>query len=367
MNPSDIANDPELLELFLRDMERQSDLWKPTNYWKGQCRRMQQQLSVAGLAGFRTNWQLMRGIDLGPKQAGMNRRAPWRSPLTGWLARRLPPTSRYEREIEDVIAAADAANMAHIDVEIALLYQLLRQSTCAATILSKVEDSGIGNPNLYAFDGRRYSSNLLHHVALLALMFRLSGTTTGCRRVVEIGGGYGALPEILVKLQADALDYFVAIDIPPLVYVTTQYLKAVFPGRVVDYREVRSAGAISPADIRGKILVIPPWTVPALRLEYDLFWNSASFQEMEDEVVDNYLEHIGGASRSIFINTLTAGHRQGLGGQLHPISFDKLAREIRAKGFADSPMPADGIERSVCCAVLPRHTAALFTRSRADG
>ena len=362
MNAPSVHNDPELLDLFIRDMDSQSNLWKPTNYWKWQCIRMQQQLNATGLAGFRRNWQVMRGVDLGPKQAGLITPPVFKSSIANWLSRRDPLCRRYATYVESLIEQSNSANDAHIRVQLSLMYHFLKKGEHSNPILAETRDSGIGEPHQYYFEGNAYSSNMLHHICLLSLLCSINGKND-YRRIIEIGGGYGALPETIIRMRRGEIGYFVCVDIPPLVYVATQYLKAVFPGMVTDYRDVRTTPRISESDITGRILVIPPWRVPALDLNFDLLWNSASFQEMEVDVIDNYLSCLGPKTPNIFINTLTEGHREGAGGQLERIDFDKLMRLIESKGYeCHKPMDAS-VEATVYRSVLPRHSAALFCKS----
>ena len=356
-----LLDDPELLDLFLEDMDRQSDLWKPTNYWKGHCARMRRELERHGLKGFRRNWNLMRGVDLGPKEVTLTR-APivGESALARW-ARRLSLCRQAEEYVDELVARANASGEAHMKRQMSLLYNLLQQGERAKVVCSRVDDSGAGDPHLYVLDGRQYSSNMLHHIVLLSLLFHDAGTDE-YQRVLEIGGGYGALAEALHKYRDVGSGYFVEVDIPPLVYVTTQYLKALFPEKVVDYRQVRNSSRITARDIQGKILVIPPWSVPALDLRFDLLWNSISFQEMEPDVVTNYLEFVGPVTNQIFINTRTAGHRKGLGGQVEQITFDWLADRLASMGYSRMAR-ADCVEAAAFRSMLPLHSAALFART----
>ncbi len=79
-------------------------------------------------------------------------------------------------------------------------------------------------------------------------------------------------------------------DIPPQLYVAHQYLKAVFPDRVVPYGTI-SAWRVAPS------ICCHLGTFPRLReLRPSLFWNAASFQEMEPHVVRNYLETVDEAA-----------------------------------------------------------------------
>ena len=50
------------------------------------------------------------------------------------------------------------------------------------------------------------------------------------------------------------------------------------------------------------IVHIPSWKFPIIeQLDVDLFWNSASFQEMEPDVVDNYIKYVNQNARHIYL------------------------------------------------------------------
>lgn len=360
-----IQDDLELLRLFLSDMSQQSALWQPTSYWQGHCERIGKELAVRGLKDFRQNWNLMRGVDLGFKYTGLDS-LNLRPSRISRLFTGVPPVrellNQYENHLSKVRETWDRTLHQHLQREAAMLFALLSRGETSSEILRRVSDSGVGLPDSYDFDGHRHTSNLLHHICLFALTLQAEGATD-CSRVIEIGGGYGALPELWRKLGRGMPDgYFVEIDIPPLVYVTTQYLRAIFPGDVIDYREIRQAKRLTASDINGKIVVIPPWLVPTLDLEFDLLWNSISFQEMEHEVVENYLDHLAKGTRSIFINTRTQGHRKGLGGQRDPITFRWLGDRLAARGYEARHFDEGSVEWAAFRAVLPHHSAGLFTK-----
>jgi len=357
-----INNDPELLEIFIQDMSRQSDVWKPTNYWKGYCKRIKQELDRVGLGEFRRNWNLIKGYTNIPTPKRTVLGNSKKSKLLN-LITYIPPfnviRNRYDNYIDSLISKLNF----NFQKENALISHLLNEGEYSNSILSKVEDSCVGNPISYEFNGRKYSSNILNQICLLSLLFHFVGSSKSFKKIIEIGGGYGALPEILFKYSNGEIEYFVEVDIPPLVYITTQYLKAVFPDKVIDYREVRNMKTITQSDINGKILVIPPWLLPSLNVDFDLFWNSASFQEMEHNVVDNYLDFICKKANNIFINTLTEGHKKGVGGQLEPITFQWICSRIVSTGYNQLQFNRECVEKSAFQIELPKYSIGFFTKT----
>jgi len=315
-----------------------------------------------GLNGFRRNWNLIKGYGSIPTLKRTVLGNSKKSKLLK-LITYFPPfnviCNRYEKYIDSLISNSNSI----IQKQNALLYHLLNEGKYSNSILSKVEDDCIGNPISYEFNERKYSSNILHQICLLSLLFHFEGSSKSFKKILEIGGGYGALPEILFKYNNGEIEYLVEVDIPPLVYITTQYLKAVFPDKVIDYREIKNMQTITQSDINGKILVIPPWVLPSLNVDFDLFWNSASFQEMEYNVVDNYLDIICKKANNIFINTLTEGHKKGAGGQLEPITFQWICSKIVSMGYIQQQFNRECVEKTVFHTELPKYSIGFFTKT----
>lgn len=359
--PAAIEDDLDLLDMFLGDMRDQQDFWKPTAYWLDYCDRITVEIRRSGLKDFRRNWNLIKGYGNTPV---VERFEPFESPLARRLyrsVRRVPPFRQLEARDDKSIKAHERQLVAAAANQASLLHALLSEGEHSRAILEKTFETRVGNPVLFDIAGKRYSPNLLRRINAFALLVQ-SAPQASLRRVIEIGGGYGVMPEILMRHLDGDIDYFVAVDIPPIVHIQTQYLKAVFPGRVADYREFRDHTKIGSADIAGRILVVPPWMLPRLDLDYQLFYNSASFQEMEPDIVANYLDTLSERSERIFITSLTDGHKAGARGQKSRISFDWLAGELAARGFARKAMPAQTAEARAFAADLPNYSYGNFER-----
>ena len=60
-------------------------------------------------------------------------------------------------------------------------------------------------------------------------------------------------------------------------------------------------------DHKGKILCLG-WKFPMIEeIPVDLFWNASSFQEMEPEVVANYLKFVNRAAKSVYLLEVMGG------------------------------------------------------------
>ncbi len=156
--------------------------------------------------------------------------------------------------------------------------------------ICELEASTIGNPeDVFSIDGKTYTTSTLYYYLHYAyccqyMNFDLIDT------VMEIGSGSGKQIEIIKKLHPDICFYI--FDMPLQLYVCEQYLSALFPNSVVSYEKTRLMKRI-PEQRKGKIFIFGNWKLPELTdLNYDLFWNSASLQEMEPDVALNYLKYV---------------------------------------------------------------------------
>lgn len=158
--------------------------------------------------------------------------------------------------------------------------------------LSQCTESKVGNPDeQWEFEGRTYSRSMLNYLNGLVFL-KQNIDTSGIRRVIEVGGGFGTLGEIL--LWDSSREYaYVDVDIPPTAYASSYYLSSLYPdGQFVDYLTVRNCEAVSAESLMGKAAVICPWQLKKVQGPFDLLVNFISFQEMEPEVVEHYLDHM---------------------------------------------------------------------------
>ena len=152
--------------------------------------------------------------------------------------------------------------------------------------LTKCPTTPYGNPeDLVEIDGKYWSTTHLQYCVMLADAARFIPFKHDSV-VCELGTGMGRNIEIMAHLFPNAT--FLVFDIPPQLYVAHQYLLKVFGSRVIGYREAK--GSLPGVLPRGKIIILPTSRMPAwASTKIDVFWNSASFQEMEPAVVSNYL------------------------------------------------------------------------------
>ena len=260
-----------LLELMLADLEGAPELYRPTNFWQTGLEKVVADLRERGFAEFRRHPSAT--FFYAPRYAPVSRPAAALSRAFGMAG---TPGKLISERIDQVpVARAHHATVRALD------------PADRAPYLDGFSESTVGAPTeQLVFDGRRFSRSSLNYLRGLVMLKR-AAPDLDVSTVLEIGGGFGTLGEILVP-RNDGIRY-IDVDIPPVAAVATHYLREVLGGsRVLDYAATREQEKIVIDEIAEPATVLCPWQLPRLTGTVDLFANFISFQEMEPEVVQNY-------------------------------------------------------------------------------
>jgi putative sugar O-methyltransferase len=290
-----------LLELMLHDQASVPEAYKPTNYWLNYEKRLVPELRREGLRDFRRRknsvLKSLGATDLKP--------ASYYSPLSlrhyyCRLAYRSIYKSRYK-------AAKEFGNRN------------------MAQPIDRLEATMVGSPkDVFSVDGKLYTTRLLYYYIHYAYCCKYVDFNT-IDTIMELGAGSGKQIEVIKKLHPHTTFY--VFDIAPQLYICQQYLSALFPDSVISYRQTRTMNEL-PEEHVGKILIFGSWKISELAgLSYDLFWNSASFQEMEPNIVSNYLKYTNQQTkRYVYLFELMKGMpralKEGSHGVLEPTTFE---------------------------------------------
>lgn len=305
-----IQDNPELLEIMFADMQKADVLYRPTNYWSVYQKKLMPVLAKEGISRFRASDCKVFG-SFGVSQTPLTLMAQWyRSDQhhTSMLERIL--FSLYEKK--PAFALIMKQHRATLQAFREACFHFTLRGDQDHQLLS-IGDSGLGDPqdlftpnkitnNYYTLSFLRY----YHHLQWV----RQFVDFTAVRSVLELGCGYGGQIEVIRKLYPNIR--LIVCDIPPQLYISEQYLKAVFPGEVTGYLETSRAEKIDWSNADAKpITIIPTWKLKNLVTPVDLFWSSATFQEMEPEVVENYLKIIQQLTRSfIYLLQIPTGKKK---------------------------------------------------------
>lgn len=188
--------------------------------------------------------------------------------------------------------------------------------------LSEIEASSFGSPqDLFEINGRKYTVpflNFFRRYCFAHKHMKLSGHEV----IVELGSGSGYQVEVLKKLYPNLT--VLCFDLPAQLYLCESYLRQALIGySFVGSEETRQWRDLSGLQ-KGSVHFFGNWQMPLLAgFNFDIFWNAASFGEMEPEVVSNYLSYVKGGTKWIYL--LQARHGKETTGKVQvatPITLD---------------------------------------------
>jgi putative sugar O-methyltransferase len=261
----------------LDEIDDVDPLYRPTNFWQPGLRQLLGDMDEMGLERFKawptaTYWFYPTyGANLLPETTDAA------------VARAIelqPDAQTHEARLREGLTGAAEARR---DLEVVRL--IWDQQRWPFKVMARGE-SRIGEPPQHfhlAGDKRGWTKPYLNYLLCLAALSRHVDRPP--RSVLELGGGFGVLGEILMRRSAQLR--YVDLDIPPLMTVASYYLRELVGDRI-DVYDDSWAGRVGP----DRSAVLPSWRIDDVDGPFDLFVNCFSFQEMEPHVVANYVAKV---------------------------------------------------------------------------
>lgn len=317
-----VSDDPQLLEKMMLDMENANELYRPTNYWQYYQKHFLPELQKKGLKDFRRR-----------RSSVLNRFGASDLLIRGTLKYGgkyyIKGSDRALRALCKILERLGVRifNIPPEDITEYFFRHVKYKFDNNSIDIFRCPTTEYGNPeDLLSINGTKWS---LSHLQYCSIFIDTVNYITFKPNMIfcELGSGMGKNIEVLAKLYEKAT--FLIFDIPPQLYVAHQYLLSVFGKRVIPYSD---AIKIIPfkeeylKSIQGKIVILPTWLMPDwTNIKIDIFWNCASFQEMEPDVVQNYLAIVKKMCPDfIYIDAASEGNywgewKPGQGGTKSPV------------------------------------------------
>lgn len=175
--------------------------------------------------------------------------------------------------------------------EMAVKHCVLEGIVSGAQPVTELEASEFGNPqDVFLFQNKKYTMNFLNYYIRYCYAqqyIKLQGDEV----IVELGSGSGYQTEILKKAYPNLT--ILCFDLPAQLYLCEKYLTGVFGPDAIESSENNLHITDLSTIKKGKINFLGNWQMPLLKgFAFDVFWNAASFGEMEPDIVANYLSYI---------------------------------------------------------------------------
>ena len=153
------------------------------------------------------------------------------------------------------------------------------------------ETTKFGCLRKFIYQDKEYSVHYLdmaHRIENLSVNFNFKKI----KNFFEIGGGFGANTHFLLTNFTN-IKKVIYLDIVPNIFIGTEYLRHHYKDRVKDYLLFKDKKEISFEDNEElEIICIPPWEIEKVNVKIDHFHNAASFVEMPEKVVKNYIKYV---------------------------------------------------------------------------
>ena len=227
------------------------------------------------------------------------------------------------------LQAADIHNMAYH-------YSSILSENCHAKSLNSISTSSYGKPpGLFQVDDNQYSIQFLNYYVRYCFAHKHI-SFKGNETLVELGSGSGLNVEVLKKLYPEMT--ILCFDLPAQVYLCENYISGVLgQENVITTEKTLNWTDLSLIE-KGKVHFLPNWMMPLLKdFKFDIFWNAASFGEMEPSIVENYLSYIRGNAKWIYL--LQMKHGQKTTGKAHvkkKISLDDYTNMLNDYALVES-------------------------------
>lgn len=143
----------------------------------------------------------------------------------------------------------------------------------------------------FTSDNKEYSISYLNAAYKIDVLSRIFEFKK-IKSFFEIGGGFGLNIHFLIT-NFPNIKKIIYLDIVPNIYVGTQYLKSFYGDSVKDYLFTHNLNEISFSRNNDlEIFCIPPWQIENLNVQIDHFHNAASFVEMPEKIINNYVKFL---------------------------------------------------------------------------
>lgn len=175
---------------------------------------------------------------------------------------------------------------------------------------------------------RRLTSLVLRHAFYVQRIQTFLATAAlplkGKRVCVELGGGTGDMARQMAHYFQDNMVY-VILDLPEVLTISSYYLLRNFPGKKIGmYDDFAQLPVITREDLTPyDIVLLPNHFIQRLADDTaDLFINTASLGEMEEDIVNNYLEQINRTCQYLFYSNNRDRGLYQIDGEFRAIGLD---------------------------------------------
>lgn len=284
-----ISDDTDLLSLMLSENKDCPAIYQPGPYWALKTKAAVKELGKFGLSSFR-GYENNTITSFGDN-AAIDVRYAYSSGiryLLGRLYRDIYPFSSLFNSQVDLTKS-------YFDQLVKLRTEHYKSSQRVQDLIGRyrfpTNNCKGGCMSFGIFDGMKISHHYLQAIDTIDVI-RENVDLDCIRSYFEIGGGFGTNTHLLIENYPN-IRKIVYLDIPPNLYVGTQYLKSFYGSKVKSFKDTHKLERIRfQSNEELEIYCIAPKQIEQLECSIDFTHNAHSFVEMPVKVVCNYAKHI---------------------------------------------------------------------------
>ena len=281
----------EYLDKAFEMMERQESVYKSSSFWEQACRDISDNILKNGMDAFRSD---INNLYFFVPTYGY----PGNSFSLDTINQLLEQTKNNNKNFLALEKYLNGELLARADYDV---FKTANNIDDNLNILN-FSESTFGKPiEHYNFNNKLYSRSSLNY--LLGISFLKSHMPNFIpESVLEIGGGFGTLGEILNQISSKNIKY-IDIDLPPIFYIAHEYVRNACQLKENDIKlsNLNDEQTDLYIDNLPGFTFLPSWEVQNLKGEIDLFVNFISFQEMEPDIVENYLNIVSNLKAKVIL------------------------------------------------------------------
>lgn len=320
----EIKDDMELLDMEISEAKKVPEIYKPTNYWLHYVDDIVINLKKDGMKALRNKpssvYSVFGGSDYQLDYFRVKKKGSF------------PPTYFFDKYYT-VWSAIPKENLQTLAYQQA--YYLDKKYN--VNKLNELSVSLVGNPmDVFYIEEKPYTINFLNYFIQYIYLCRFIDFNK-IKVFIDLGCGLSKVTEIIHRLHPHVM--ILLFDIVPTVYTIEMYWKSLFGDSVKGYREVKDLKELKYD--AGKVYVFPNWMIPIIKtMPVDVFMNSGSFQEMEKNVVDNYLSFVNGNARYVYLRAKMTGNEKakhkGDYGSIEPVKKEVYLSSLSNYDIVDN-------------------------------
>lgn len=270
------------IDYYLNELEKQDPYYQPGYFWKEALAEISKSFIKSGLSSFRKEHINLKFFvpTYGHPGNGLEDNL-----IDSFFKCLEPSTTLKQKKFTKLWLDGSMQALADYRTFIASNYRTDNFN------LLKFSESNVGKPiEHFKFNGNFFSRSSLNYLLGLSYLKTVAPHFVP-QKILEIGGGFGTMGEIIYKSNIKDFRY-INLDLPPMFIIAREYLKSSTKENEVFFVDYYNQPELLNIDDLSHISCFPNWYINRLKGSIDLFINFISFQEMEPSIVENYVNQV---------------------------------------------------------------------------